>query len=263
MKRHKNNSRLARRLLAGWLLVVGLCSVTAVAQDETAKATSPDAPSTQSSQPVGTTTRFIGYMTNPSFFFPDIAFNRGSLTTGQKFKLFVNQSISPPYIFAAAVTAAYGQAENTPGEYGQGWNGYASRFGAAFARASSNSFFSSFVLAAALRQDPRFFPQSHPSFGSSIKYAARRVFVTRTDSGGETFNIAGIGGSVAAEALANVYLPPSQQTAAKNCERVGTDLAWQFGAYVFKNYWPTVFHHLGLNHLKVIPDPGSGQQPDK
>src|SRR5215471_961044 len=89
----------------------------------------------------GPTARFIGYATNPSTFFPDIATSPGPLTTGGKFKLFVNQSISPPYILTAAFSAAFGQARNVPKGYGQGWNAYGSRFGANMARSSSSSFF--------------------------------------------------------------------------------------------------------------------------
>jgi hypothetical protein len=62
-------------------------------------------------------------------------------------------------------------------------------------------------------------------------------------------------GPVATEALANDYLPRGEQTGAKTMERVGTDLAWRFAGNMFKNYWPTVFHSLGLQHLKVIPNP--------
>src|SRR5499427_7061985 len=77
----------------------------------------------------GTAAAFIGYATNGSFVFPDIATSPGPLTTAGKFKLFVNQSISPPYVFAAAISAAYDQARNTPKAYGQGWDAYGSRFG--------------------------------------------------------------------------------------------------------------------------------------
>jgi hypothetical protein len=28
---------------------------------------------------------------------------------------------------------------------------------------------------------------------------------------------------------------------------------------MFKNYWPTFFRNMGLNRLKVIPDPGKPQ----
>jgi hypothetical protein len=33
------------------------------------------------------------------------------------------------------------------------------------------------------------------------------------------------------------------------------DLAWRVGGNMFKDYWPTFFHNMGLNRLKVIPDP--------
>jgi hypothetical protein len=210
---------------------------------------------------VDTTARFVGYMTNKSIVFPDIATNEGPMTPSEKFRLFVNQSISPPYILAAGTSAAFDQARNTPKEYGQGWDAYADRFGADMARASSNSFFGSFLFASLLHQDPRFYPQNRPSFLGSMKYSAVRLFVTRTDSGRSTFNTTGIAGTLASEGLANAYLPVSEQTAAKNLERVGTDLAWRFAGNMFKNYWPTVFRSLGLNRLKVIPDPGSPDHP--
>jgi hypothetical protein len=243
-------------ILSACLFCPHLASGQAAVGTGTNVAPLPDSPTpyvNTSSQ--GTTTRFIGYMTNKSFIFPDIAFSAGPLKTEEKSKLFVNQTISPPYIFLVGLSAAYDQARNSPKDYGQGWDAYGSRFGSGMARASSNVFFSSFLFASILHQDPRFFPQNRPRLWGSIKYSAQRVFVTRTDSGIDTFNTSGVLGTVTAEALANSYLPASQQTAANNCERIGTDLAWKFAANMFKNYWPTLFHHMGLNRLKVIPDP--------
>jgi len=227
--------------------------------------TLPDSPQPKaqgnSNPALDTTSRFVGYVTTRSIVFPDIAHSEGPMTTGEKFRLFVNQSISPPYILASAVSAAYSQARNVPEAYGQGWDAYGNRFGATVARASSNSFFTTFVFASALHQDPRFFPQNRPTLWSSVKYSAVRVFVTRTDSGKTTFNSSNVLGTVAAEALANVYLPVSEQTGAKNAQRIGTDFAWKFAANMFKNYWPTIFHSFGLQRLKVVPDPGSSVNP--
>ena len=221
----------------------------------------PDSPQPKQQGPPqsseGTTTRFIGYMTNRSILFPDIATSAGPMTTGEEFKLFVNQSISPLYILRAGASAAISQARNVPDAYGEGWDAYGSRYGASMARASSNSFFGTFLFASVLHQDPRFFPQSHPTFWGSVKYSAQRVFVIRTDSGNNTFNTSGVVGSLATEALANVYLPVSEQTGARNAERFGADLAGKFTGNMLKNYWPTIFHDLGLNRLKVIPDPDS------
>jgi hypothetical protein len=211
------------------------------------------------SSPTETVSTFIGYVTNRSFIFPDIATSPGPLTTGGKFKLFVNQSISPPYIFVAASGAAFDQARNVPKDFGQGWGAYGSRFGASMARSASSSFFESFLLASCLHQDPRFFPQSKPTLWGSLKYSAQRIVITRNDAGKNVFNTSGLLGAAAAEGLANVYLPLSEQTAGKTLTRFAVDLGWRVGGNMFKNYWPTFFHNMGLNRLKVIPDPSAPQ----
>ena len=223
--------------------------------------TLPDSPQPKAQGQTGATgaiaTRFIGYATNRSLVFPDIATAPEPLSPGGKFKLFVNQSISPAYVIAAASSAAISQARNVPSAYGQGWDAYGGRFGAGMARGSSNAFFASFLFPTILRDDPRFFPQNRPSFWGSIKYSAERLVVTRKDSGRDTFNTSGILGTLAAETLANVYLPQSEQTGAKTAERFGTDLAWRFAGNMFKDYWPTIFRSMNLQRLKVLPDPGS------
>jgi len=222
--------------------------------------TSPDASATPPQKPASREARFIGYATNPSAFFPDIATSPGPLTTPRKFKLFVNQSISPPYVIESAFSAAFDQARNVPKDLGQGWAAYGSRFGANMARSSSSSFFGTFLFASLLHQDPRFFPESKPTFWGSLKYSTQRVVITRNDSGIDVFNTSGLLGPLASEGLANVYLPPSEQTVGKTFARFASDLGWRVAGNMFKNYWPTFFHNLGLNRLKVIPDPGKSSK---
>ena len=246
-----------------WLLssVLGFALSLAAQQPATPSTqASPDSsPTRQQNAPTtdeGTAARFVGYATNPSTFFPDIATSPGPLTTTGKFKLFVNQSISPPYILESAFSAAFDQARNVPEDYGQGWAAYGSRFGTDMARSSGSSFFGTFLFASFLHQDPRFFPQSKPSFWRSLKYSTQRVVITRNDVGRDVFNTSGLLGPLASEGLANVYLRSSDQTVAKTLTRFASDLAWRVGGNMFKNYWPTFFRNMGLNKLKVIPDPG-------
>jgi hypothetical protein len=175
----------------------------------------------------------------------------------------VNQSISPPYVFEAAFSAAVDQARNVPEGYGQGWDAYGSRFGANMARASSSSFFGTFLLPSLLHQDPRFFPESKPSLWRSLKYSTQRIVITRNDSGKDVFNTSGLLGLLASEGLANVYLPSSEQTVGKTSTRFAADLAWRIAGNVFKDYWPTFFRQMGLNRLKVIPDPGKSRDSSK
>jgi hypothetical protein len=223
--------------------------------------TLPDSPQPKqadTSNPVmGTTTKFVGYMSNKSIAFPDIATSPGPMTSGQKFKLFVNQSISPVYLVAAGFSAAFGQAREVPEAYGEGWEGYGSRYGVALARASSNAFFSTYVLASAFHHDPRFFPQSRPTFWGAVKYSAKTIVIRRNDAGKEVLNSSGLLGPLLAEGLANAYLPVSEQTVGKTFERYGTDTAWKFAANMFKDYWPTIFHRYKLNRLVILPAPAA------
>lgn len=272
MKKASSSTRSAWKFARGWLLCSTLwlspggLTAQQPAGAGTGKTTLPDSPQPKAQGQVspaqGTAARFIGYATNKSLVFPDIATSPYPLSVGGKFKLFVNQSISPPYIVAAGITAGISQARNVPSAYGQGWDAYGQRFGASLGRASSNAFFSSFVFASVLQQDPRFFPQNRPSFWGSVKYSAERLVVIRNDSGKDGFNASQILGTLAAETLANVYLPQSEQTGAKTAQRFGTDLAWRFAGSMFKNYWPTIFHSMNLQRLKVIPDPGSPDNPN-
>jgi len=199
--------------------------------------------------------KFVGYMTKRSLFFPDIATSPHPLSVGGKFELFVNESISPETILVSGVSAGFEQWRDVPPGYRQGAEGYGKRFGAYMATNASSSFFGTFVGASVLHQDPRFFPQTHPTLWGSVAYSARRLFVTRSDSGRAVFNASGLIGPLAGETLANTYLPKTEQTGAKTGERYGIDLAWKFAGNMFKNYWPTIFRDLGLNHLGVIPAP--------
>jgi hypothetical protein len=205
----------------------------------------------------------VGYVTQKSWFFPDIATSPEALTAPGKFKLFLNESISPANILTSAIGAAYSQARNNPEAYGQGWDAYGGRFGASLARSASSNLFGDFVFASIFRQDPRFFPQSNPTFWGSVKYSAERIVITRNDLGKDVFNTSAVLGPLAGEALANVYLPQSEQTVGKTAERYAIDLAWQVGGNMFRNYWPTFFKRMSLHRLKVIINPGESEAPTK
>jgi len=251
----------------GWLLLVvfwGLSRGAAAQQPAgagTGSQSLPDSPQPKqqpvASAPAEATGKFVGYLTKRSLFFPDIAASPYPLSTGGKFELFANQSISPETILVSAFGSGFEQWRDQPPGYGQGAEGYGKRFGASMATGASNNFFGTFLGASLLHQDPRFFPQSHPTLWGSIKYSARRLVVTRSDSGRSEFDVSGLIGPLAGETLANTYLPKTEQTGAKTGERYGYDLAWKFAGNMFKNYWPTLFRDLGLTRLGVIPKPAT------
>jgi hypothetical protein len=252
--------RKASWLLCGILLCFGTARCQQPAGAGTKSRPLPDTPQPkQDQQPNanqgGGPEKYVGYLTKRSLFFPDIAASGGSISTWKKFELFGNEAVSPEEFLTSAISAGFSQARGVPYAAGGGWEGYGKRFGAAMARGASNSFFGTFVLASALHQDPRYFPHSHPTIWTAMKYASRRLVITRSDSGEEVVNTSGLIGPAMGESLANAYLPVSEQTAGKTFERYGTDIAWRFAGNMFKEYWPTFFRNLGLQRLKVVPQP--------
>lgn len=112
------------------------------------------------------------------------------------------------------------------------------------ARQASGEFFGKFVLASALHEDPRFFPQLNPTFGQSVKYSVKRLFVTRSDSGRDVANISGLLGPAMGEGLANVYMPDRNRTVGDTLMRYGLDLATRAGGNMLREYWPVVYGKL-------------------
>ncbi len=188
-----------------------------------------------------------------SIVFPDIAADTQPLSPGQKFELFVDNSVSVHAVMGSALGSAIGQADDSPTGFGQGWNAYGKRFGSSLARGASGQFFGTFVLASALHEDPRFFPQRHPGLARGVKYSLRRLFVTRSDDGREVANVSGLVGPLMGEGLANAYWPDSNRTAGDTLLRYGIGLATQAGANLLREYWPVI--ERKLNRSGTLPGP--------
>jgi hypothetical protein len=161
-------------------------------------------------------------LVNRSKVFPDLALNENRLTPMQKLKLSVNDSLSLAAVGGSLFSAGLGQArDNLPG-YGQGAQGFGKRFGASMGTSASTQFFGTFLFATILEQDPRFFVRENLTLRQSLVYGLRRTLVTRTDQGQQTLNTSGLLGPLAAQGLANSYLPDEERTTARTMQRYGS-----------------------------------------
>jgi hypothetical protein len=102
-----------------------------------------------------------------------------------------------------------------------------------------------------LHDDPRYFVSSDSRVSHRVGNALRRVFVTRTDSGGEAFNWPGILGPLAGESLANTYLPVAEQNPGRTFSRFGLRVGVGAANNLLKEYWPAIFKNLRIQ--KVAP----------
>ena len=187
-----------------------------------------------------------------SWFFPDIAHTGKPLTSGEKFKLAIVNSVSPGTFLGSALGAGIGQATNSPAGWGQGSGAYGQRFGASMAKSASNNLIGRYFLSAVLHDDPRYFVRGDGSLKQSIQYALRRVVIVRKDNGREAFNWPGVLGPLGAAGLANTYLPDAQRTVGYTFENYGWSIASSAGVNLLKEYWPTITRKvlvpLGISH---------------
>jgi hypothetical protein len=188
-----------------------------------------------------------------SIVFPDIAYSTDRLSTGQKFELSVDNSISVNAIVWSMLGSAVGQADDSPTGYEQGWDGYAKRFGSDMGREASSEFFGTFIIASALHEDPRFYAEINPGFFHAAKYSLQHVFIMSNDHGHDVVAWSRLGGPLMAEGLANVYYPDRNRTVGDTFFRYGLDLASRAGGNMLREYWPVFVKRISRNR------PTSGQ----
>ena len=169
------------------------------------------------------------------------------LTSAEKFHVFIKDSYSPVNAVAAAFNAAIWQAsQNSKEGYGQGWNAYGSRFGAAFADSESGDFFQEFLFPSLFHQDPRYFRMRDGPVVRRGLYSITRIFVTHGDNGHHMFNFSEFMGGFAAAGVSNLYYPKDQRDASDVVYRAGLGFATDAGWNLLKEFGPDIsraFHH--------------------
>jgi hypothetical protein len=174
------------------------------------------------------------------------------LTVGQKFKVVTRGSFDyiqiPWYGFLAGIS----QAEDSEPGYGQGAQGYGKRFGAYFADGTIENYFTGAIFPSLLRQDPRFFQSGKGGFWHRTGYAVSRIFVTRTDSGGEQFNYSEIVGSALSAGISTYsYHPKGDRTLPNTASVWGTQVGYDTITIVVKEFWPDIRRKLSKKKAAV------------
>jgi hypothetical protein len=171
--------------------------------------------------------------------------------------------------------AAISQANNSEPGYGQGWVGYAKRYGSTAADSTIENFMVGAVFASALHQDPRFYQSGRGSFASRSGYAVSRIFVTRSDSGHAQFNYSEIFGSAVAAGISTYsYHPrstyistptnphlfvPSERTLSNTISVWGTQVGLDTITIVIKEFWPDI--HRKISHKSQAAPAAAAEKP--
>jgi len=162
------------------------------------------------------------------------------LTSGQKFRLATAQ-VTDYFAFPFnAGLAGISQAQNSPESWGQGWGAYGKRFGASFADNSIGTYMTTAIFPSLLKEDPRYYRKAEGSFGRRVWYPIGRLFITKTDGGGERFNISETTGNAVAAGLSNFYHAREDRTVGRNVTTLGMLVMWDGLSNELKEFWPDI-----------------------
>lgn len=247
--------------------IVCLAAIPVWGQQSAPQQTPPAAPSVQ---PQGTANRAAAasvpnpstkskgrlFWVLPNYLTLENADNVPPLTPGGKFKLTAQNAFDPMEIAWYGALAGISQWENTDAVYGQGAAGYAKRYAVRFADGTIEDFFTRAIYPSIFHQDPRYYQLGKGSILHRTGYALSRVFVTRSDSGTNQFNISEILGGATASGIAAFSYHHSPRNVSNALDVWGSQVAWDALGLVMKEFWPDVrrkIHLGGANHVQLGP----------
>jgi hypothetical protein len=165
------------------------------------------------------------------------------LTSAEKFRLMARGTVNPFEFVATGFQAGLSQATDEFPEYGQGTEGYAKRYGAAFADQVSSQFFSNYFYPVLLKEDPRYFRSGEGSIKHRIVYSLEQEFVVHKDRGGMDFNYSNVLGAFSSGAISNLYYPQSERGVSDTVSRSAIALLYGSVGGLADEFWPDVHDH--------------------
>jgi hypothetical protein len=172
----------------------------------------------------------------------NVSYNQDAppLSRKQKLNLAWHTAKDPVSFGIAGVDAAFSQAEDDFPGYGQGTQGYAKRFGAAYADNFDGTMLGNAIFPILLKQDPRYFRRGQGSFSSRFFYALSTTVWCKNDNGSHGPNYSNLLGNLAAGGISNLYYPASDRGAGLTFERGLTVTAYGAFGGLFNEFWPDI-----------------------
>jgi hypothetical protein len=163
------------------------------------------------------------------------------LSTREKFALAAHDSLMDYSSFVwTGILAGQAMALNSDPELGHGAAGYGRYYWRTFADGVSGAFFTEAIVPAITHEDPRYYTMGEGNFFHRTGYAISRTFVTKTDSGGNSFNWSELAGNGLEAGLSNVYYPPEERGLTQTARNFGTQMESALLNHVFQEFWPDI-----------------------
>src|ERR1700686_4037400 len=167
------------------------------------------------------------------------------LSTREKFVLAAHDSVLDYSSFTwAGILAAQAMALNSDPELGHGIAGYGRYYWRTFTDGVSGTFFTEAIVPAITHEDPRYYTLGQGGFLRRTGYAISRSFITKTDSGGTSFNWSEVAGNALEAGLSTAYYPSQDRGLSQTTVNWGTQMESAVLNHIFQEFWPDIRRKL-------------------
>ena len=153
--------------------------------------------------------------------------------------VWVSSSVNVSFVWTGILAGQEFGLKNYP-EFGQGMAGYGRYYWHTFVDGVSGTFFTEAIVPWVTREDPRYYTLGHGGFFHRAGYALSRVVLTKTDSGGTSFNWSEVVGNGFEAGLSNAYYPPQERGARQTAINWGAQIESAALNNIAKEFWPDV-----------------------
>jgi hypothetical protein len=161
------------------------------------------------------------------------------ITSKQKITIALKDTFDYPLAGIGAIYASFYQLEDSHPQFGQGVEGYLKRFGTSYTDQLVGNMMTEGILPIAFHEDPRYFRLGSGKTSHRLYYSISRILVTRTDSGGTSFNFAEVLGNGIAAGVGLSYYSDDREVK-DYLQNWGTQLATDTLSQVLKEFWPDI-----------------------
>jgi hypothetical protein len=182
-----------------------------------------------------------------------------TLDAGDKFVLFLDDTIDPVTFLSAAFDAGINQAEDVDPSYGQGAAGYGRRVGFNLIDQSQSHFFNDFAYPTIFSEDPRYYRMAHGPFRKRLLHAVEHTVAANRVDGTTMPNYSEWFGTTSSVALSNVYHPDHPRGFAPTAESVGSSAGQNMGFDILREFWPEIARKFKLPFRDQNEPPAAGE----
>jgi hypothetical protein len=192
------------------------------------------------------TKRILGVV--PNFLSLSVNSHPPAQTPKEKFAGFTQDSFDYSSFTMVGLLSGVSQLQGSIPEFGTGAPAFARYYWHTFVDQTDENLWVDFVIPVALHQDARYYTlgrgtaDKHNSFEKRLGYAFSRIVITRTDSGGSSFNFSEVVGAGASASISNLYYPSPERNWTKTGQRWALNVGLDGATFIFKEFWPDIHH---------------------